>query len=423
VYSKRITERTIERLAEAFDLDDPHESSVVEIESWTERLADAAPIPKGDGSPSRPLTREEEAFVLNERVMTKASFEYWSSHYAWCSVEGAGIKRMHPLFDSQRLLIDEMGRAEELVDTNQLAEGILLNILKARRLGASTISQAAAWHRLTTQTYLQAVVASDVPAQSSYTIAIGYLMYEKLPWWLRPQLRAFSNTYPEEYEFASGCHVWCHAGQSVRGMEGERGQIGRGKGPSIIHLTELATWDDTKQIDSALLPTLPYSPRALAFFESSPRGRNNWWHKHWQVSMAGHGRFSAVFIPWYAEPRKYRMAAPADWTPSESTLTHARRCEDQGPRWLHVPKLTLNRDQLYWYERTRAYYEAKGALSDFLQEYAADPEECFVFSGKSLIPIDVQQRITDQARTLAGAFEIAPLMDVEKARLAEGAGR
>jgi hypothetical protein len=76
--------------------------------------------------------------------------------------------------------------------------------------------------------------------------------------------------------------------------------------------------------------------------------------------------------------------------------------------------VTLTRDQLYWYESTRRYYEAKGSLTDFLQEYAADPEECFVFSGKSLIPVDVIQRITDQSRSLVAGLEIAPLRDIER---------
>jgi len=420
VYSLRISALSASRLAETFHVAHLSEHTIAEVEEWTERLADAAPPPKGDGSPTRELASEERAFILNERIVTKASFEYWASRYAFCSVEGAGIKRMYPLFDSQMLALQEFARIEERIADNQLAEGILVNALKARRLGMSTLAQAAVWHRLTTQTYLQAVTASDVPAQSSYTFGIGKLMFEKLPWWLKPQLRAFSNTFPEEYELATGCHVWCHAGDSKRGMEGERGQIGRGKGPSIVHLTELATWDDTGQIDSALLPTVPYSPRALVFFESSPRGRNNWWHKHWLVSMAGHGRFTPIFIPWYAEPRKYRKPAPPDWTPSETTLAHARRCEEQGPRWLHRERVDLTREQLYWYEGTRAYYEAKDTLGDFLQEYAADPEECFVFSGRSLISVEVQQRIQDGMRPLAAAFEIAPLMDVEKAKVLEG---
>ncbi len=418
MYSQRVVGKTLDKLCATFKVSGVRRHSVAEVEEWIARLLDAEP-PAKSTVPSRRLTPEEEAFILNELILFKADFEYAASRYFYCSVEGAGIKRMYPLFDSQKLTLAEVARIEEEIEDSQLAEGILINTLKARRLGMSTLAQAMLWHRVVSQTFLQGVVASDVPSQSSYTISIGKMMYDGLPWWLKPGLRAFSNTYPEEYEFVTGSHIWCHAGQSVRGMVGERGQIGRGKGPSIIHLTELATWDDTSQIDSALLPTIPYSPRALAVFESSPRGRNNWWHTHWTTCMKGSGRFRPVFIPWYAEPRKYSRPAPPGWSPADTTLAHARRCEEQGPRWLHASRVSLTREQLFWYESTRAYYEEKDKLSDFLQEYAADPEECFVFSGRTLIPLAVLQGIQDRARAPLAAFEIAPQMDVEKARLME----
>jgi hypothetical protein len=416
LYDPSLISRKIDSLAEVAGLRQVREHSIAEIEELTARLADARG-PKGEVL--RALSAEEEDFILSEKVLSVASWEYWAQRYCWCSHEGAGIKRMYPLFDSQALILQEFARIEREIDANQLAEGILVNVLKARRLGASTFSQSVLTHRFVTQTYIYGLTAADVPGQSSYNFGMFKLTYQHLPWWMRPALLSFSNTYPEEYEFETGSQYWCHAGQSTRGVQGERGQIGRGKGVSICHLTELTTWEDTNQIDSSLLPIFPYSPRTLVIFESSPRGRNNWWHQHWQVSMEKTGRFVPIFIPWYAEPQKYRKVAPPGWTPNEATLVHARRCEAQGPRWLHRPKVSLTREQLYWYETTRAYYEAKHALSDFLQEYAADPEECFIHSAKTLILPEVLQRHIDQARPLVGAFEIAAKRDIEKAQRLE----
>ncbi len=416
MYHPSIISARIDALAAAFSLPSPRESTIAELDEMHEQLSDARG-PKGE--PLRPITPDEQKFIVNERIWATASFPYFAERYLWCSTEGAGIKRMFPLFDSQHLMLEELARLEKLISDQQLAEGILTNFLKARRLGASTFSEALLAHRYVTQTHIYGLTAADVPAQSSYNFGIFKLMYTKLPWWMKPSLVSYSNSFPEEYEFDTGSQFWCHAGQSTRGVVGERGQIGRGKGVSVCHLTELTTWEDTAQIDASLLPIFPYSPRTLVLFESSPRGRNNWWHKHWQVSMSGTGRFTPIFIPWFAEPRKYRKSPPPDWAPLDSTIVHAKRCEERGPRWLHRSRIELSREQLYWYETTRAYYEAKGALSDFLQEYAADPEECFVFSGKTLIPLDVMQRHSDLARSLVGAFEIAPKMDVEKAQRME----
>ncbi len=670
MYHPSIIASRLDALCEAFHLSSVREHSIPEVEEMCQRLASAAPA-KDSTSPSRPLAKEEVAFIQNELVLTKASFPYWGSRYCYVSVEGAGVKRMYPLFDSQEIVVEELGRVEKEVADNQLAEGILLNFLKARRLGLclapetrvltadfrwlpvgelvpgtvlvgtdenigggrgsarrlrrcvveavretrafayrltldtgrilvasaahrflwrstqdtlrwrrvdemrvgdqlrtitqvwertdsddgwfggmldgegslrgrrhaggseicvaqnpgpvmdrvlaylgrnsftfhvdkkkpedrrkglwkavvnrtneifeilgrtrptpfvnatwwegkefpgkhcgwkptvitkieklgvrrlidlqtstltfiaegvvshnSTISQAAILHRLTTQTGLRAMTGASTPDQTTgVNWAIAKLIYERLPWFLKPALLSYSNTFPERYEFANGSALFTGAGKAMSGTGGDRGDIGRGGGFSLLHLSELARWEDTQQIDSALLPTVPYSPRALVFFESSPRGRNNWWHKRWQVSLEGKGRFHPVFIPWYAEPRKYRKVPPADWSPKESTLAHARRCEEQGPRWLRRSSLSLTRDQLYWYETTREYYEAMDELSDFLAEYAADPDECFVFSGKSLVPLLVLQRIADQARPLLTKLEIAPRMDIERLRL------
>jgi hypothetical protein len=123
--------------------------------------------------------------------------------------------------------------------------------------------------------------------------------------------------------------------------------------------------------------------------------------------MSGKSRFTPIFIPWYAEPRKYRRRPPEGWRPKDTTLNHARRCEEQGARWLHHP-VRLTKEQLYWYEFTREDYEGQDALSDFLQEYAADPEECFQYSGRGLVPVKVQQEIADAARPLLAGLRIIP---------------
>ena len=82
--------------------------------------------------------------------------------------------------------------------------------------------------------------------------------------------------------------------------------------------------------------------------------------------------------------------------------------EDDG-----LSKVSLTRRQLYWYERKREAYEAKDMMNAFLAEYAADPDECFTFSGRTLISPMIIQRCVDQARGVAGVFEVGALMDLE----------
>src|SRR6185437_6799656 len=139
-----------------------------------------------------------------------------------------------------------------------------------------------------------------------------------------------------------------------------------------------------EKLDAALIPAIPMDASSLVLFESTAEYAGDWWHKHWLATGEGDGRFVNVFIPWYAEPGKYALPAPIDWTPAAQTLAHAAKCEQDSPRWFSGRTITLTRDQLYWYERTRAYYAKKGELHKFLKEYPADDQECFQYAGHAI---------------------------------------
>jgi hypothetical protein len=115
----------------------------------------------------------------------------------------------------------------------------------------------------------------------------------------------------------------------VSGAEGSKGSIGRGQTFSVVHISELPTWENPEQLDTALLPAIPYAADTLVLYEATAEFAGDWWHKHWLASGQGEGRFSNIFIPWCAEPLKYSLPAPVDWTPSISTTTHAENASGQ----------------------------------------------------------------------------------------------
>lgn len=343
-------------------------------------------------------------------LLGKVDWAYWAERYAQINVEGQGMARPYPLFDSQKLILNELALLELQIHEGTREDGILVNLLKARQLGASTEWEMLQAHRMATQNNIFGLVASDEPGTSAYLFDMFERIIENLPWYMRPGVKEHvKNT---EMLFDGGSHIWMGSGKSTRGTEGMRGQLGRGKTLSVVHLSELSTWEATDQIDGALLPTMPPSARTLAGFESTAKGRNNWWHKHWKLSKAG-GRFHCIFIPWFAEPKKYRKTPPDGWEPAGITLAHAARCEAAGPRWLHRP-VKLSKDQLFWYQETRKYYEERERLSLFLEEYAADDDEAFQFSGQGVFPSAIMQRHEEIARGLAGAYEIGPMREIQR---------
>jgi hypothetical protein len=386
----------------------PH--SVAEVEEMVHRLAGVHAV---KGKAPRPLEEAEARFVVNERLLVQSSFEYWATRYAMINVGGARLGRMNPFLDTQAFILGRLAEAELAVRDGEIHDGILCNLLKgARQVGGSTFAEAVAAYRMTTEEHLFALIAADVPETSAFMFDIYERIIENLPWWLAPKVE--EHVKNKEMKFDTECHVWVGSGKSTRGTEGQRGQLGRGKTLGFCHLSELSTWEVVQiaQIRGSLLPTIHRLPTSFVFFESTAKGRHNWWHSHWKASRGGNTRFKVnIFIPWYVEPR-YSLPAPPDWSPASTTLSHARHCEETSQAYLGRV-CSLSRDQLYWYERTREEYESEDDLKTFVEEYGSvTDDECFQHSGRSVFSTKVQQRVRDQARPLLAQLEVVPMRQV-----------
>ncbi len=364
---------------------------------YLERLRDEK------GGLIRELTAEENRIVIGERLLTRCDFRYWGERYCQISLEARALAPLYPLWESQEVILRRIGEMELDSWEGRRKDGLHANILKARQLGASTLSQALLCHRTTSYAHTISLLASDVPDSSDHLFDMQERMIDHLPWYLKPTIT--ERVKNNEIVYATGSRVLWGAGKSTRGQSkvkhgqvgGAKGQLGRGKTVALCHLSELSSWDEPDQIDDALLPAMPKGPYTLSLFESTAKGRHNWWHKHWLAAKAGSAtpNFRNIFIPWYAEPGRYSMPCPPGWVPAAETLAHARRAQVMGPRWLGH-KVELTKEQLVWYQASREYFTAKGKLKKFLEEYAADDEECFQHGGQSIFSVEVLDRLQQQ---------------------------
>lgn len=362
--------------------------------------------------PTRPLTAEEQAFVVNEQLLCKIDYRYAAERYIYINYEGQALRPMYPLWESQELILRELARVEADHWRTHHPDGILANILKGRQLGASTLVQSLLAHRCLTHGQVRCLIASDVPQNSGSEGLFGMLelVVEQWPWWLKP--REKFHTKSKHLMWENGSRVIVESGKSMKGglqdEGGEKGQLGRSKTYSAVHLSEITTWERPEQINSSLLPAVPQTPRTLCLRESTALGRNNYWHTEWKIAAAGEDpRFTNVFIPWYAERSKYWLPTPADWIPDPETLAFARRASEFGPRYMHRP-VTLAKEQLYWYELNKRAAIVRDELYRFLSEYPAEPEEAFQNSGRSIFSVETLTRISSQARELADLWTVAP---------------
>lgn len=364
------------------------------------------------GTPSRRLTEEEQRFVTNERILSKIDYRYFAERYSFIIHPAKGLTPIFPLFTSQQLILDAIGRVEYARWQAGHPDGLLFNILKGRQLGASTLCQSILAHRVMTQTYTKGLIASDVPQNSGSTGLFGMLelTVEHCPWWLKPGEQY--HTKDHHIVFTNHASVIVESGKSMKGAlqddGGSKGQIGRSKTYSIAHLSELSTWENAGQIDDALMPAIPMTPRTFMAKESTAKGRHNWWHKEWLTTQAGNGRSFNIFIPWYAERSKYWAPCPTDWTPPDDVIAYAARVAQHGPRWMGGETYRLSKEQLYWYHLQRRAAEDKGTLYKFLEEYPAEPEEAFQYSGRSIFTPAEIDRLRNRQRPARLIYRVLP---------------
>jgi hypothetical protein len=363
-----------------------------------------------DNRVARPLTEDEQAFIRATKLRVTFDFPYFAERFAYIDDQGSGLRPLYPLWESQHFVLKALGRLEVSRASTTHPDGLLVNVLKARQLGVSTLAETLVAHRLLTQPHVRAISGADVEEQAGYLFRMVVRIYDELPWFLKVDRLYFNKN--RELTLSNQSFLKTAWGkstrgalQSVTGQEGTKGAIGRGQTFGVVHISELATWDNPQQLDTALFPAIPMSRLTLVVLESTAEYAGDWWHKHWLTTADGDGRFINVFIPWYAEPTKYSLPAPLDWTPLTTTTQHATKCETDSPRWFDGKTVTLSRDQLYWYERTRAFYEKKGELYKFFKEYCADDQECFQYAGRSVFTLD-------QLATIDRAGSQKPLLDV-----------
>lgn len=423
MYHPKIVDRRLSRLADAIrNSIDPKfsfvEHSIPQIEEWGAKL-DTLYDPVAE-SLVRPLSIEEESFIRHEINRCKGDFYYWMTRYAKIKDKKMSLVRVIPTA-VQELMFEKIQKAELDSIDGKTGDGILFMVLKARQLGISTFSDIIIDHRTIFFANTTALIAADVDTRTQNLYEMLVRILDNLPWWMKPRSADPKRDYKvknKQISFADQDSV-IRMGSSANMQGGDSGQdkgsLGTGQTLPLVHLSELALWENPYQIDDALMPSIPMSPRTFAIFESTAKGRGNWWHEKWEASKRGLTRRRPVFIPWYTDPETYKLPAPTDWIPSERAVLHAERVSQTSPRWLGKT-VNLTKDQLYWWEKTRAEYADGHMLHKFLAEYTSDDMESFQNTTVGCFPSDMIDDMRGKATQMPVLVEIKPKMDLPSGR-------
>lgn len=404
MYSPRIVQRNVERLeARTRDAGAPITLTRYDVAESLGRVEELATAREGDKF-VRALTRAEQEFVRNEQILCHLDFEYWATRYATIDRDpetggGAGPLK---IWETQRIALNIMSQVQErqadAVERGETADGIRVAFHKARQLGATMLFRTLVMHRHTLHRDQRAMAASVDEDKILELYRRDKLIYDNLPWFLKPEL--LFDVKAENLAF-DGLNSNILYQQS-------RQQSGLGQGRQfngVSHLTEVASWPYPGMIEMDFFPTLPRSMDTLCGLESTGNGRGNWWHEFSEAVRRGFRvDWVYIFIPYYAEPGKYRRTPPAGWQPSELSLLHAEKVYETSSEFVGKQVL-LPREQLYWYETERAAYQKQGKLNVFLSNWCATPEEGFQHTNVSAFPAEFLEEVRLKARPGA-AYEI-----------------
>ena len=308
----------------------PEPHSIDEVELWSKRLREVFEIDaKGNIFQTRALSKVERRFIANERAMCAASCYYFLTRYYWIKAKSRILRFA---FRQGQWILWKM-----LQELDAAGVSKLLQILKARQLGISTLAEGImTWGALFIPGVSSQIGSAD-GQKTQIMLGMMTLAIDQLPPWLPPtQTRSKTASDRALLEFS-------RVGSLIMVQPGSiRGGMGQGATPTMVHLSEVSQYTNpVQQLDEGLFKALHEGPELVVLLESTGDAAHRsawWWKEQWIANRdnywSGNAKFLPVFLPWHTTPELYpgeewlkKFPMPADFSPNDDTIAHIRRAE------------------------------------------------------------------------------------------------
>jgi hypothetical protein len=384
VYSPLVVDQTLHKLKEAgITVKRRDAAQRREISRRLNAIVD----PK-TGVYTRNLTSDEQSFTRSETVLCRADFRYFVAAYGTIDLDastGGGVGPME-FWASQERALQLIGDREEAIQAqfakHGFSDGILSVWHKSRQLGATAIMRLITLHRMLLYRNTRCIAGSlDIDKIHELYIRDKTIL-DNLPPFLAPKIEFDVKDSHISFDILKSRLTYQQSNQQAG--------VGTGQQFDVSHMTEVSLWQYAERLKFDFLPAVPQSPSVFVGFESTANGRGNFWHSFTESIRKKEEGFQSwiyIFTPWFVEPKKYRRAAPDDWTPNQVTCEHADLVERTSPDYCGKT-VRLGKDQLYWWETEYQQHKREGSLHIFLSNYCATPEQSFQHSTRSALPLE-----------------------------------
>lgn len=269
-----------------------------------------------------------------------------------------------------------------------------LVILKARRMGMSTLLQSVLLHRALTQRGFKArtVAQADSNGQSLFRMTEAFYRY--LPEWITDQ-EMFQRR-----QHRSGNRLFLNNDSLLQVETANNKTSGRGDSAKALHLSEVAFWNtDAERTSQSLMQMVTDRPGTLIAIESTPNGMGGFFYDQYMRAKEGESDFEAVFEPWYVfetynrNPEgylRYTGTGEIKWVDDEEEAeAHKHGLTDSQVAWR---RYTINN-------------KLKGDAERFREEYPSDDISCFLTSGRLYFTAPLVNGWTPKLPVLVGDIE------------------
>lgn len=250
-------------------------------------------------------------------------------------------------------------------------------------MGFSTLTEAILFKRTATKKNVNSGIIAHKDDATTNLFNMSKLYLNELPEPLKPQTRA-SNAKEIIFDNRENTGLRSKIKCMTAGGDG----VGRSDTFQNLHLSEVSSWNNAKEILDGLLQAVPNKPDTLVVIESTAKGYD-YFKELWDKACAGENDFEPLFCAWW-ELDEYRM--PAD----NIVLTEEEK---------ELKKLyNLDDEQIAW-RRWCIRNNCGGDINTFKQEYPACPEEAFLASGECIFDKDIVISQIERNRPLISGWK------------------
>lgn len=240
-------------------------------------------------------------------------------------------------------------------------------ILKARQMGFSTLTEAILFKRTATKQNTNSGIITHKNDATTNLFNMSKLFLQELPTPLKPQTKA-SNAQEIIFDNKAGTGLR----SKIKCMTAAGDGVGRSDTFQNLHLSEVSSWNNAKEILDGLLQAVPNTPDSLIIIESTAKGYD-YFKELWDKACDGENDFEPLFCAWW-ELDEYRLPCGNGFTLSEEEI--------------ELKELyNLDNEQLAW-RRWCIRNNCGNDINTFKQEYPACPEEAFLSSGECIFDKD-----------------------------------